>query len=210
MVMFGLKPKEDKFFELFAESARLVRQGAYTLRDVMRDYTDIEQKMQLISELENQADDTNDAIIDRLNSTFITPLDREDIYQIATMLDDVVDFLQGTIERLVLYRAGKPSAGSAELARLLADCTDEMVKAFDMLKNIKDNRDKILDHTRKIVVLESEGDRIYRQEIAYLFTTCPDPVQIIKWKEILEHLEDALDHCESIADVLRGVVMKYA
>jgi predicted phosphate transport protein (TIGR00153 family) len=208
--MFLFKPREDKFFELFSESTRLVRRGAYALRDVMHDFTDIEQKMQFISEVESEADEVNDAIIDRLNQTFITPLDREDIYLLANMLDDVVDFLQGTVERIVLYKTGKPSSGAAELSRLLADCTDELVKAFDMLKNIKGNRDKILDHTRKIVVLESEGDRIYRQEIANLFSTCPDPVQIIKWKEVLEHLEGTLDHCEKIADLLRGVVMKYA
>jgi len=208
--MFLFKPRENKFFELFSASTRLVRQGAYILRDVMRDYTDIEQKMQCILDVEHEADETNDAIVDLLNQTFITPLDREDIYLLATMLDDVVDFLQGTIERIVLYRTGKPSPGAAEMARLLADCTDELVKGFDLLKNIKGNRDKILDHTRKIVVLEDEGDRIYRQEIAHLFNTCPDPVQIIKWKEVLEHLEESLDHCEKIADLLRGVVMKYA
>jgi uncharacterized protein len=208
--MFLFKPRENKFFELFSANTRLVRQGAYTLRDVMRDYSDIEQKMQYILEVEREADETNDAIIDLLNQTFITPLDREDIYMLATMMDDIVDFLQGTIERIVLYRTGRPSPGAAEMGRLLADCTDELVKGFDLLKNIKGNRDKILDHTRKIVVLEDEGDRLYRQEIAHLFNTCPDPVQIIKWKEVLEHLEDSLDHCEKIANLLRGVVMKYA
>ncbi len=208
--MFFFKPRENRFFELFSASTRLVRQGAYNLLDVMRDYSDIEQKMKYILEVEHEADETNDAIMDLLNQTFITPLDREDIYLLATMLDGVVDFLQGTIERIVLYRTGKPSPGTAEMARLLADCTDELVKGFDLLKNIKGNRDKILDHTRKIVVLENEGDRLYRQEIAHLFNTCPDPVQIIKWKEVLEHLEGSLDHCEKIADLLRGVVMKYA
>ncbi|MBP2654350.1 MAG: putative phosphate transport regulator [Firmicutes bacterium] len=208
--MFSFKPREDKFFKLFSESTRILCQGAEVLRDSMQEAYDLEQKMKYISDIEHQADETNDAIIDLLNQTFITPLDREDIHLLATMLDDVVDFLQGTIERIVLYKAGKPSSGASELARILADCTKEMVKAFDMLPNIRGNRDKILDHTRKIAVLESEGDRIYRQEIAHLFNTCPDPVEIIKWKEILEHLEDALDHCEKIADLLRGVVMKYA
>lgn len=126
------------------------------------------------------------------------------------MLDDVVDFLQGIIESMVLYRAGRPSDGFIEMVRMLADCSDEIVKAFNLLRNIHGNQMKILDHTRKIVVLESEADRIYRQEIAYLFTTCPDPIEILKWKEILENLENTLDHCELIADLLRGVVMKYA
>ncbi len=208
--MFGFKPKEDEFFKLFKESADVVYQGACVINDVMHNYTQLEQKMQEISDIEHQADDINDAIIDKLNQTFITPLDREDIYSLATMLDDVVDFLQGTIERMVLYRTGKPTEGAGELTRVLVECTREMVEAFTLLKNIKGNQHAILEHARKISVLESEADRIYRQEVAILFDTCPDPIQIIKWKEVLEHLEDATDYCENIADLLRGVVMKYA
>lgn len=208
--MFLFKPRGEKFFELFAESTRLVRQGAYALRDVMRDYEDLEQKMQFIFDVEHEADETNDAIIDLLNRTFITPLDREDIFSLATTLDDIVDFLEGTIERMVLYRTGKPDPDAVELAQILAESTDELVKAFDLLRNIKGNQADILEHSRKIVELENRGDRIYRQVVAKLFNTCPDPVKIIKWKEVLENLEGSLDHCEKIADLLRGVVMKYA
>jgi len=208
--MFGFKPKEDEFFKLFVDSSQVLRQGAYVLKDVMDNYTQLEEKMEQISKLEHQADDINDAIIDKLNQTFITPLDREDIYSLATMLDDVVDFEQGIMQRMALYKAGKPTPGAAELASLLAQCTEEMVLAFALLKNIKGNQHKILDHTNKIGVLESQGDNIYRREVALLFDTCPDPIEIIKWKEILEHMENALDHCESIGDLLRGVVMKYA
>lgn len=208
--MFGFKSKEDDFFKLFIESSHVLRLGAYVLKDVMNDYTQIEEKMERISKLEHQADDINDAIIDKLNQTFITPLDREDIYALATMLDDVVDFLQGTMQRMVLYKAGKPTEGAAQLACLLAECTEEMVIAFDLLRNIKSNQAKLLEQTKKIGELESKGDYIYRREVALLFETCQDPIEIIKWKEILEHMEDALDHCESIGDLLRGVVMKYA
>ena len=208
--MFGFKPKEDEFFKLFIESSMVLRQGAYVLKDVMENYTQLEEKMERISALEHQADDINDAIIDKLNQTFITPLDREDIYSFATMLDDVVDFMQGIMQRMVLYKAGKPTAGAAQLASVLAECTEEMVLAFTLLKNIKGNQHEILNHTNKIGELESKGDNIYRREVALLFDTCPDPIEIIKWKEILEYMEDALDHCESIGDLLRGVVMKYA
>lgn len=208
--MFGFKPKEDEFFKLFIESSMVLRQGAYVLKDVMENYTQLEEKMERISALEHQADDINDAIIDKLNQTFITPLDREDIYSFATMLDDVVDFMQGIMQRMVLYKAGKPTPGAAQLASVLAECTEEMVLAFTLLKNIKGNQHEILNHTNKIGELESKGDNIYRREVALLFDTCPDPIEIIKWKEILEYMEDALDHCESIGDLLRGVVMKYA
>ena len=208
--MFNLKPKEEKFFEMFSDSARLVQKGAYILKEVFQNYEQLTEKMKAISDVELEADELNDAIIDRLNQMFITPLDREDIYALATTLDDVVDSLQGTMERMVLYRTGKPGAGSNELVRFLTVCTDELVKVFDLLHNIKENQHKILDHTRKIVVIESEGDRIYRQEVASLFSNCSDPIEIIKWKEVLEHLEVSIDQCESIADLVRGVVMKYA
>ncbi len=208
--MFSFKSKEDEFFKLFVESSNILRQGAYVLKEVMTDYTQLDEKMKQISKLEHEADDINDAIIDKLNQTFITPLDREDIYSLATMLDDVVDFLQGTMQRMVLYKASKPTAGATELASLLAECTEEMVLAFAALKNIKGNQQELLENVKKIGELESKGDHIYRREVALLFETCPDPIEVIKWKEILEHMEDALDHCESIGDLLRGVVMKYA
>ncbi|MGI6093701.1 MAG: DUF47 family protein [Veillonellaceae bacterium] len=208
--MFNFRSKEDEFFKLFSESAKLLRDGAYILNEVMNDHAKIGEKITQMANLEHEADDHNDAIIDKLNQTFITPLDREDIYAMANMLDDGVDAVQGILERMMLYRTGKPSEGAIELSRLMADCADEILKAFELLKNIKGNQHKILDHTRKIVVLESEGDRIYRQEVAYLFTSGGDTLEIIKWKEVLENLENALDHYESIADLIRGVVMKYA
>ena len=208
--MFGLKSKEDEFFKLFIESSLILQEGAQVLKNVMKDYTQLEKRMQHITDLEHKADDINDAIIDKLNQTFITPLDREDIYALANMLDDIVDFLQGTMQRMVLYKAGKPTEGAAELTYVLAECTEEMVLVFNCLKNIKGNQHQILEHVKKIGDLESQGDLIYRREVALLFEECPDPIEIIKWKEILEHIENALDHCESVADLLRGVVMKYA
>ena len=204
------KQKEDKFFALFVESACILRQGTYLLQTALQDPGRMEEYMAAITDIEHTADELNDAIVDRLNSTFITPLDREDIYAVANMLDDITDFLQGTVERMLLYRTGQPSAGTLELARLLTVASEELVKAFELLKNIKGNHHAILEHSRKIVDLESEGDKIYRKEVAHLFATCKDPVEIIKWKEVLETLEATLDHCERVADLLRGVVMKYA
>lgn len=208
--MFCFRSKEDEFFKLFAESTHLFREGAYILHEVMSDYTKIGEKIPQIANLEHEADDINDDIIDKLNRTFITPLDREDIYSLANMLDDGVDLIQGILERMMLYRTGQPSEGAVQLSNLVTLCAEELLHAFDLLRNIRGNQEKILEHTRKIVSLESEGDRIYRQEVAHLFTSCGDPLEVIKWKEVLENLEDTLDHCESIADLLRGVIMKYA
>lgn len=208
--MFSFKPKEDEFFRLFGESARVLNEGAKILNDVMNDTKLLTEKMKEIAAIEQKADDINDAIIDKLNQTFITPLDREDIYLLANKMDDVVDFVQGIIERMHLYKPSEPGNGAKVLSRLIIECSEEIVKAFDLLKNIKGNQLKILDHSRKIVVLENEGDHMYRQEVATLLNSGTDPIDILKWKEILEYLEDTLDFCERVADLLRGVVMKYA
>ena len=101
-------------------------------------------------------------------------------------------------------------SGAISLTKLLLESTEELIKAFSLLKDIKKNRVQILEATHKIGKLESEGDRVYRHEIAYLFDNVKDPIELIKWKDILENLEDTLDHCEDVSDMIRGVVMKYA
>ena len=157
-----------------------------------------------------QKNQVNDQIIDELNQTFITPIDREDIFALANGLDDGVDFLQTTLQRIVIYRTGAAKAGVVSMTKLLLEVTSELINAFELLKDIKKNRELILESTHKIGKLESEGDRVYRQEIAFLFDNVKDPIELIKWKDILENLEDTLDHCEDISDMIRGVVMKYA
>ena len=208
--MFNFKHRNTEFFDLFIESAKFFYKGALLLEEVMLDYTKAQAKMKEIIDLEHAADAINDKIIDNLNQTFITPIDREDIFALANGLDDGVDFLQGTLQRLVIYRTGAAREGVVALSKLLLEATEEIINAFTLLKEIKKNRTQILESTHKISKLESEGDRVYRHEIAYLFDNVTDPIEIIKWKDILEKLEDTLDHCEDLSDMMRGVVMKYA
>lgn len=208
--MFNFKKKDNEFFELFIESAKYFRDCAVVMVEVMGDYKQAETKMKEIIDLEHKADEVNDRIIDKLNQTFITPIDREDIYALANALDDGVDFLQGTIQRVVLYHAGEPRTGAVELTQLLIKGTNELLRAFELLQNIKEHQQEILEITRRIEKLESEGDRIYRRDVALLFESNISPIEVIKWKEILEYLENTLDHCEDLADLLRGVIMKYA
>ena len=210
--MFSFKKKNDssEFFDLFVESARYFNKGALLMDDVMIDHSKAEVKVKEIQDLEHAADKINDKIIDKLNLTFITPIDREDIYSLANGLDDGVDYLQGTLQRIVMYHTGEPREGAVQLTKLLIESTDEIIKALEMLKDLKKNQAAIMDHIQKVYRLESEGDRIFRREIAYLFDQVKDPIELIKWKEILEYLEDTTDHCERIADLIRGVVMKYA
>lgn len=208
--MFNFKKKDNEFFDLFVESAQYFYKGAIMMDEVMLDYSKATDKVQEIVELEHEADAVNDKIIDKLNMTFITPIDREDIYQLANGLDDGVDFLQGTLQRIVMYRTGKAMSGAVTLTKLIIECAEEIIQDFAMLKDIRKNQTQIIDSAHKISKLESEGDRVYRHEVAYLFDKEKDPIELIKWKDILEDLENTLDHCEKLADMLRGVVMKYA
>ena len=208
--MFKFNQKDTEYFDLFVESARYFYNGALMMDEVMLDYSKATDKVREIMELEHEADAVNDKIIDKLNMTFITPIDREDIYAIANGLDDGVDILQGTLQRIVMYKTGKAMNGAISLTKLIIEATEEIIKALTMLKDIHKNQAQILDATHKIAQLESEGARVYRHEVAYLFDQEKNPIELIKWKDILENLEDTLDHCEKIGDMLRGVVMKYA
>ena len=209
--MFSLKPKKNnEFFELFIESAQYFYQGTLLMDEVMMDHRKADIKVKEINEIEHKADKINDAIIDKLNQTFITPIDREDIYAIANGLDDGVDRLQGTLQRIVIYNTGEAREGAIRLTKILIESTAELVKALGMLNAISKNQKELLDITNKIDRLESEGDHIFRSKLGYLFEYVKDPIELIKWKDLLEDLEDTIDHCEKMSDLIKGVVMKYA
>lgn len=210
--MFDLKPKKksNEFFVLFEESADYFYQATLLLDEVMMDHRKADIKVKEINDLEHRADKVNDAIIDKLNQTFITPIDREDIYAIANGLDDGVDQLQGMLQRIVIYHTGEAREGTLRLTKLLIESTAEIKRAAALLSAISKNQNELLAITSRIDKLESEGDHVYRVELAYLFEYVKDPIELIKWKDLLEGLEDTLDHCERLADLLKGVVMKYA
>ena len=210
--MFDLKPKKksNEFFVLFEESAEYFYQATLLLDEVMMDHRKADIKVKEINDLEHRADKVNDAIIDKLNQTFITPIDREDIYAIANGLDDGVDQLQGMLQRIVIYHTGDAREGALRLTKLLIESTAEIKRAAALLNAISKNQAELLAITSKIDKLESEGDHVFRGELAYLFEYVKDPIELIKWKDLLEGLEDTLDHCERMADLLKGVVMKYA
>ncbi|MDD3114319.1 MAG: DUF47 family protein [Anaerovibrio sp.] len=210
--MIDLKPKKksNEFFELFEESADYFYQGALLLDEVMMDHRKADIKVKEINDLEHRADKVNDNIIDKLNQTFITPIDREDIYSIANGMDDGVDQLQGILQRIVIYHTGEAHEGTLRLTKLLIESTAEIKRASTLLHAISKNQAELLAITSKIDKLESEGDHVFRNELAYLFEYVKDPIEVIKLKDLLEGLEDTLDHCERMADLLKGVVMKYA
>ncbi|MDA8229683.1 MAG: DUF47 family protein [Desulfitobacterium hafniense] len=207
--MFNLSKKEDKFFALFREATEVVYLAAEKLESIMQQNSITNVDAEAMDEIEHKADQVTDEILDKLNATFITPLDREDIYTFAQVLDDIVDQTQGAVERMALYKTKKPSPAAIELAHTLVRAAGQLRIAFGGLNNIHFKKNEILAAVQEIYKLESTGDSLYRQQVAQLFEYEKDPIEIIKWKEILEHIEDTLDYCERVADLLRGVVLKY-
>ena len=208
--MFSLASnKGEKFSQLFQLHTDVICQVANKLESIIQKSSVTAEDNEAMNHLEHKADDITIQIIERLNSTFITPFDREDIYALAQVLDDIVDFAQGTVERMLLYRTGKPSSGAQELVRLVCTAAEQINTAFSGLSNVHAKKAVILAATEEIYHLEVAGDKVYRQEVARLFECEKDPIEIIKWKEILEHIETVLDHCEDVADLLKGVVYKY-
>ncbi|MFQ5926158.1 MAG: DUF47 domain-containing protein [Terriglobia bacterium] len=201
-----LLPREKSFFDQFTQVTANIEASAQALVELLENYRDVEKKVAHIKDLEHRGDQMTHALMTRLNQTFITPFDREDIHLLASRLDDVLDLIDSVASRLIIYRIGQPRPGAAELARILLKATSEVRAAVSQLEK----QDRILEHCIEINRLENEGDSAVRAAIARLFEEEKDPVEIIKWKELLEVLEIATDKCEDVANVLEGVVLKSA
>ncbi len=209
--MFNFKHNNNsEFFDLFVDSAKFFYKCAVIMDEIMIEPSTAEKRVKEIIDLEHAADNVNNSIIDKLNQTFITPIDREDIFAVANGLDDGVDLLQGTVQRIVMYRTAELKDGAIAMTKLLLQATEQIIKAFSLLKDIKKNREELLATTHRIGKLESEGDKVYRNEVASLFDNEKNPIELIKWKDIIENLEETMDHCEDLSNMIRGVVMKYA
>jgi hypothetical protein len=197
-------PRESSFFDLFIGQGATVQEGAKALLDLLEDYTDVPAKVDRIKEIEHRGDTITHDVMTRLNQTFITPLDQEDIHRIASRVDDVLDLIDAAASRLVIYNVDKIRPGVPDLARSLLAATDQMSAALRSLEK----QEHILQYCIEINRLENESDRISRTLTAQLFDEEKDPVQIIKWKEIIEVIETAVDKCEDVANVLESVVLK--
>lgn len=208
--MFGFKSADEQFFRLFEEAAEIIYQGAILLKNMMDKYESIEKRLDELIALEQKGDKVTDTIIDKLNKTFITPFDREDIYSLARELNEVMDSVCSTVEKMVIYEAGKPGDKFKEMVDIFARATKNVKSLVYCMRNMKDNTYAIMDLYYEITKDESLGDRIYRLGVAGLFKNGSDAIDVIKWKEVFEQLETALDRCEKVAKLIRGVVIKYA
>lgn len=206
-----LKPKEEKFFRYLKESTQLIRCGADMLYETMITPEAIDGSLESIDELQVQAEAVNAKLTVLLNKAFILQFDREDIYAMSQQLEYLMGAIKESVERMALYhQAGPVSEGARNLAELTVKAAKQLDKVVEQFPELKKQRAKIEERCARIAWIEEEGDRIYRQEMAYLFRQCQDPVEIIKWKEILSNLEETLDLFEDIAKLIGGVILKYA
>jgi hypothetical protein len=205
-VAFRLIPREEKFYDDFAALADQIRFGAGLLRAMLAPDRPIWDKADEIKEVEHKCDFLTHEIIQRLNRTFVTPLDREDIHTLARSLDDVMDAIDASATILRLYHIDSVRPGARELAHIIFDSAEELVHAINALEGRKGVAERAVEINR----LENEADRAHQAAVQSLFKEEKDAVVIMKWKEIFDFLEQATDRCEDVANVLEGVVVKHA
>ncbi len=209
MFKFPFIPKEEKFFDLFEESARNMVKAAQGLKEMVDTWKNIEGRVSEITELEHQGDTITHQIMAQLNRTFVTPFDREDIALLAHTLDDVTDFIHAAADAMLIYKVDSPSHRAKELADIIVQAAAEVERAVPELRHRAELR-QILPRCVEINRLENMADRVFRSAMAELFGNTTDLAQVIKWREIYEHMESATDRCEDVSNVLEGVVLKHA
>jgi predicted phosphate transport protein (TIGR00153 family) len=197
-------PRDRVYFELFEEAAQNTLRAADLLDRMLSDYPDSRRLASEILDCEHEGDRITHDIIDRLNHTFVTPIDREDILALASGLDDVVDYTEEVADYLGLYKIEAPMDQAIRLARVLKEASAQIAEAIPRLRNFQ----TISHYTVEINRLENEGDRITREAVASLFDGGIDPMVVIRWKDIFERLEAAIDATETVANIMEGVVIK--
>ena len=202
---FRLIPREEKFYADFQALADELKRGSGLLEAMVAPDHPLWDKAEEIKEVEHKCDFLTHEIIQRLNRTFVTPLDREDIHALARSLDDLMDAIDASAALIRLYRLDRVRFGARELAQIISASTHQVRLALDALEQHKG----LITHAVEINRLENEADRLHQQAVSRLFDDERDPLIVMKWKETLDFLEDATDRCEDVANVLEGVVVKH-
>jgi predicted phosphate transport protein (TIGR00153 family) len=200
-----LIPREEKFYDDFQALADELHRGAELLEQMLAPDRPAWDKAEEIKEVEHKCDFLTHEIIQRLNRTFVTPLDREDIHALAKSLDDVMDAIDASATLIRLYRLDTVRFGARELAQIITASTRQLRLALDAMEKLKG----VATHAVEINRLENEADRTHQAAVSRLFDDERDPLMVMKWKETLDFLEDATDRCEDVANVLEGVVVKH-
>ena len=199
-------PREEAFFDMFVEDAQNVLTAARMLAEFFESYDQRERIASQLIDLERKGDGIAHDIGTRLEHTFVTPFDREDIHQLISRLDDVLDYIEEVADTCILYKIDQPTPIAASQAGIIVQQCEEIVRGLQKLKGFKN----VAPHWIEVHRLENEGDRISRRAIADLFTDDQDPVHVIKWKDVYSILEDTIDSCEDVANVIERIVVKHA
>jgi len=202
--MFSLFPREEDFFALFSRQAALVRQGCDQLLAMMEQFDNLEERARELKDTEHDGDLVTHEVFERLNRTFITPLEREDIHALASGLDDVLDATEAIGSRLVLFHIQHVTPEAVQLAEILGRCGAQIGQAVDHLRDFKN----LAGFTIEINRLENEADHLSRQVVADLFSGRHDVLDVMRWKEIYGRLESAADRCEDVANTIEAIVLK--
>lgn len=199
-------PREEKFFDLFVDDAANMLAAARLLEEFFRNYSERERLAIQLRDIEHTGDAISHDIGHRLESTFVTPIDREDISVLISRIDDIVDLIEEVADTCILYGIDHPTPVALEQARIIVLQCEQLQTAIDKLRDFKD----LAPHWIEVHRLENEGDRIVRHAIAELFTNGQDPIDVIKWKDVYGLLEEAIDACEDAANVIERIVVKHA
>jgi uncharacterized protein len=209
MVKLSLMPREQKFFDLFEEATKNIYDASKLLKEMVDTWEFIDSRVAEITEMEHRGDTITHEVMSLLHRTFVTPFDREDIALLAHTMDDIVDFIHASADAMFIYKIHSPTQRAKELADVIVQGCAEMEKAVACLRRKADFKN-MLERCVEMNRLENVADRIYRAAIGELFDNTSDLVQIIKWREIYEHMETATDRCEDVANVLEGVALKHS
>ncbi len=209
MVRFSLMPREESFFNFFEESAQNAVATARKLKDLIDTWESVPVKVAEIDELEHVGDTITHQIVRQLHKTFVTPFDREDIALLAHSLDDITDFIQAAADAMLIYKVARPGESARQLADTIVQSTVEVGLAVPELRS-RGGLQHLVTHCVEINRLENVADSIYRTAVGELFDNTSNIADIIKWREIYEHMETATDRCEDVANVLEGVALKNA
>ncbi|MBI6545202.1 MAG: DUF47 family protein [Cyanobacteria bacterium NC_groundwater_1444_Ag_S-0.65um_54_12] len=205
--MFHLIPRELVFFDLLTAAMQNALQAARELRDMVEDYHVPSPQLQRIRDLEHEGDRITHELLDRLDRTFVVPLDREDLHALADGIDDIVDSLNMVAEHFILYRIANTTKEAVSLTRILVRCCEELAAVMPLLQT-RGNSAEIDRHCIEINRLENMADKLAQDALTELFRAPDDLLAVIKWKEFYEALENAIDQTENVADLLKGVVLK--
>ena len=208
--MFSISNKHEEFFDYLIENAEKFRRGAVIANEVMKDLSLLPDHMEEITNLEHGADKVNFDVIKQLARVFITPIDREDFYNLSCRLEDCIDNLHGFIMRVDMYHITQSTPAAVRGTEVLIDMGNELASTFELLKNIDKHQAELIYHTEKLNKMETEVDHIDRAEMSRIFSGEMPLLDVIRWKDTMASIEETADKVEALGNLIKGVVMKYA